>query len=378
MVVDNDTGIIHLPELHITKDRLREICEKHFGKIPASRDELISENDEKTCLRHSPDNIRLDYLKASNFANKMEEIRKLVKEVLSLETGESKLNFPDMEVRRIAKVGNLDISRYNTKELAMGYEVEKEHGTVNPTTNVTNDDEVKTLKIAIAHLNEVPDYYTKLAKFVENKNLEEAKKRKKVNPWAVCTSKVGRSDKDKYERCVMGVKKSQGIHKETEVVDEKSVPKKQRLPSGKKKKLNECGCPNQENEKSRLIIKDSADNMSPDKIKLTIKFIASCLRELGINKPVSVFLTGKRGGPIKTTASFDPDSNNIWVYTKNRNMLGDILRSIAHEIRHFKQNLDGAITDESGKDGSEHENEANSFSGLMIRKFGRENPAIYQ
>jgi len=41
--------------------------------------------------------------------------------------------------------------------------------------------------------------------------LTEAKKGKKVNPWAVCTTSVGRGDKDKYERCVMDVKKKQGM-----------------------------------------------------------------------------------------------------------------------------------------------------------------------
>ena len=43
--------------------------------------------------------------------------------------------------------------------------------------------------------------------------LSEAKKKGKANPWAVCTSSVGRKDKDKYEKCVTGVKKSQGIKK---------------------------------------------------------------------------------------------------------------------------------------------------------------------
>jgi hypothetical protein len=51
-------------------------------------------------------------------------------------------------------------------------------------------------------------------------NLQEKKKKKtkfkrKVNPWAVCTKKVGREDEDKYESCVMGVKKSAGIKKES-------------------------------------------------------------------------------------------------------------------------------------------------------------------
>jgi hypothetical protein len=49
--------------------------------------------------------------------------------------------------------------------------VELEHGTRDPETNVTGDDPVLTGKIALAHLNEFPDYYTRLGK------LEEAAKR---------------------------------------------------------------------------------------------------------------------------------------------------------------------------------------------------------
>ena len=50
------------------------------------------------------------------------------------------------------------------KEFHMGLNVELEHGTINAATNITNDDPVMTAKIAWAHLNEIPDYYTRLAK----------------------------------------------------------------------------------------------------------------------------------------------------------------------------------------------------------------------
>ena len=43
-------------------------------------------------------------------------------------------------------------------------DVELEHGTRDPATNVTDDDVIMTAKIARAHLNEFPDYYTRLAK----------------------------------------------------------------------------------------------------------------------------------------------------------------------------------------------------------------------
>jgi hypothetical protein len=45
----------------------------------------------------------------------------------------------------------------------MGLLVELEHGTRDPETNVTDDDVSLTAKIALAHLKEFPDYYTRLA-----------------------------------------------------------------------------------------------------------------------------------------------------------------------------------------------------------------------
>ncbi|MDX1438424.1 MAG: DUF5661 family protein [Rubricoccaceae bacterium] len=49
------------------------------------------------------------------------------------------------------------------EEFCMGLGVELEHGAHDPQTNVTDDDEVATGKIALAHLKEFPDYYTRLA-----------------------------------------------------------------------------------------------------------------------------------------------------------------------------------------------------------------------
>ena len=54
-------------------------------------------------------------------------------------------------------------SRFDAEQLRMGMDVELEHGTHDPETNVTDDDLVVTAKIARAHLNEFPDYYSRLA-----------------------------------------------------------------------------------------------------------------------------------------------------------------------------------------------------------------------
>ncbi len=58
----------------------------------------------------------------------------------------------------------VDWNKYNMEQFRMGLEVELEHGTTNPETNVTGDDLIITGKIALAHLNEIPDYYTRLNK----------------------------------------------------------------------------------------------------------------------------------------------------------------------------------------------------------------------
>jgi len=55
-------------------------------------------------------------------------------------------------------------SRFDVEQFRMGLEVELEHGRRDPATNVSDDDEMTTGKIARAHLNEFPDYYTRLAK----------------------------------------------------------------------------------------------------------------------------------------------------------------------------------------------------------------------
>ena len=57
-----------------------------------------------------------------------------------------------------------DASPFSLEQFQMGMNVELEHGTSDPETNVTDDDVVMTAKIARAHLNEFPDYYTRLAK----------------------------------------------------------------------------------------------------------------------------------------------------------------------------------------------------------------------
>jgi len=63
-----------------------------------------------------------------------------------------------------ARIGiDWSTSRFDVEQFRMGMEVELEHGTHDPETNVTDDNVDVTAKIARAHLNEFPDYYSRLA-----------------------------------------------------------------------------------------------------------------------------------------------------------------------------------------------------------------------
>jgi len=70
--------------------------------------------------------------------------------------------FTTEEAKRTGVQLGLDWSRFDVEQFRMGMDVELEHGLADSHTNVTNDDPLTTGKIALAHLNEFPDYYTRL------------------------------------------------------------------------------------------------------------------------------------------------------------------------------------------------------------------------
>ena len=65
------------------------------------------------------------------------------------------------DILKVAKELNIDFTKFSLSEFITGINIELEHGKVNPLTNVTNDNLLTTAKIALAHLNEYPDYYNK-------------------------------------------------------------------------------------------------------------------------------------------------------------------------------------------------------------------------
>jgi Zn-dependent peptidase ImmA (M78 family) len=79
----------------------------------------------------------------------------------------------------------------------------------------------------------------------------------------------------------------------------------------------------------------------------------------------------------KSFGNYNPDAKEILVVAANRN-LGDMLRTLAHELVHYKQDKEGRLKPNSGETGSTEENEANSLAGVLMREFGKNNPIIFE
>lgn len=69
--------------------------------------------------------------------------------------------FSDKEILDVANYLNIDFSKFSFDDFKRGINIELEHGYVDLKTNVTDNDLLKTAKIALAHLNELPNYYNK-------------------------------------------------------------------------------------------------------------------------------------------------------------------------------------------------------------------------
>jgi len=85
----------------------------------------------------------------------------LIKEVVEME---SKKAFTEAEAKQIGNELGIKWNNFSVDQFRRGVNVELEHGSRNKETNVTNDDRILTGKIALAHLNEFPDYYDRLEK----------------------------------------------------------------------------------------------------------------------------------------------------------------------------------------------------------------------
>lgn len=114
-----------------------------------------------------------------------------------------------------------------------------------------------------------------------------------------------------------------------------------------------------------------------EKIYVMRDFIRYCVSVLGIKGKVIINLRNDKDPHLQTLASYayDPNGDEVYIRAGRRHIV-DIMRSVAHELIHKKQNEQGQLNDESGKTGSPQENEANAGAGIIMRDYTKKNPWI--
>jgi len=113
--------------------------------------------------------------------------------------------------------------------------------------------------------------------------------------------------------------------------------------------------------------------------KVVDEFVDFSVKRLELsNKPnIELSYDENLAKEMKSYGCYSPDNNLITVVASRRN-LGDMLRTVAHELVHLKQDENGELKPDSGETGSPIENEANSMAGILLREFGKINPNIFE
>lgn len=128
------------------------------------------------------------------------------------------------------------------------------------------------------------------------------------------------------------------------------------------------------------LVGDLNENLSETKQQSIQHFVEYATKRLKLKEIPNITLVGgNEYGNVKSSlGGYSPEDKSIYVATEGR-LTADILRTIAHEMVHRKQDEMGMIKDSvnDGADGSPIENQAHAVAGILMREYGRINKQIY-
>jgi Zn-dependent peptidase ImmA (M78 family) len=103
-------------------------------------------------------------------------------------------------------------------------------------------------------------------------------------------------------------------------------------------------------------------------------FVKFALEELQINEHPRIDVVDQvPGADGMTFGRYDPETRTIYLVSKGRHPK-DVFRTLAHELVHYKQDIQDRLHPESGATGSKEENEANATAGVVMRNYSEQNP----
>jgi len=115
-----------------------------------------------------------------------------------------------------------------------------------------------------------------------------------------------------------------------------------------------------------------------EKNEIIDKFVEETCGYLNIpSDKIEISYDPKEAKEMASFGKHTPDDGIIRVVAANRN-LADVLRTLAHELVHRKQGIENRLYVGAGDDGTEIENEANAEAAIIMRRFGKANPIIFE
>lgn len=113
-----------------------------------------------------------------------------------------------------------------------------------------------------------------------------------------------------------------------------------------------------------------------DAVKIIHNFLKFAANELELQKLPEIDLQRDNGRSIEHRSFGGYGGHKITVTLTNRHIM-DVCRTLAHELVHYKQDLNNQLNPDSGKDGSPEENEANAMAAVVMRKWGKKHPSLF-
>lgn len=121
-----------------------------------------------------------------------------------------------------------------------------------------------------------------------------------------------------------------------------------------------------------------AENLNLKKANLILdKFVEFAAEEIGLKQLPEINFFTDTARSVKHSSFGGYGGQQINITVVNRHVL-DVCRTLAHELVHYKQDIEGRITsNDDGADGSPIENEANAQAAVVMRKWGKLHPELF-
>lgn len=110
------------------------------------------------------------------------------------------------------------------------------------------------------------------------------------------------------------------------------------------------------------------DDLNPVKFKHITMFLKFCRDELGITNDIRIFLLTRKNKLNITTGGYSPVDKCVYTIAEGR-QIADILRTVAHELVHQKQDLQGKIQGQIPDIGGVIEDTANAIAGRLVKMY---------